>query len=56
MNGHIAVNLLISILCQMSGFMLSKVDLNSLRLFSPPENENAIVCDTMKILMQVYLK
>ena len=36
--------------------MLSKVDLNSLRLVSPPKNENAMVYDTMKILMQVYLQ
>jgi len=36
--------------------MLSKVDLNSLRLVSTLENENAIVCDTMRILMPMYLK
>ena len=39
----------------MSSFMLSKVNLSSLRYFSPLENENAISCDTMRILMQVYL-
>ena len=32
--------------------MLSKVDLNSLRLFSTLENENANVCDRMRILRQ----
>ena len=56
MNGRGVVNSFISILCQMSGFMLSKVDLNSLRFFSPLENKNVNVCDTMRILMQAYLK
>ena len=51
-----AANAFASILCKNEWFMLSKVDLNSLRLFSPLENENVIVCDTIKILIQVYLK
>lgn len=51
-----AANLFASILCQNEWFILSKVDLNSLMLFNPLENENDGVYDTMKILMQVYLK
>ena len=51
-----AANAFASILYKNEWFMLSKVDLNSLRLFSPLENENVIVCDTIKILIQVCLK
>ena len=50
------VNSFISILWKMSGFMLLKVDLSSFSHFSPFENENAIVCDTMRIFIKVYLK
>jgi len=56
-NDHVVVNSFACIICQNGWFYaLKKVDLNSLRLFSPVENENVIVCDTMRILMQNVFK